>query len=573
MDFKGFTKVADNKTHTLFKHDNGSTLKVAKSGLSEKMRRQMDKIPIRLKDGGDPSDIPASLRAPSDDSSSPINININPGSPDIGGVAQVTGQSPDAMPKSSDNTYTDAEGGVHDPSKDQPGLLQGLWDDNAEAVKQWFNPKIDAQGNPVQDQAAIPSTPAGQVASNDPGLTGAQPAPGAPAPMQPTTPEQHAQAVSQQLRQEDQHIAHDFAQGHMDKINVPDPDTGKIVPLTPADLFAKKDTLGKIGTIFGMLLSGAGSGLARQPNMLMEMMNKQIQNDLEAQKTNVTNKQNWLRLNLDQQRTSAEVRNMDSEAKMRAYTLANMQMNRAALHKLTQDVNKMPIGSPQRAQAEQTLAMMNQGVQNENFALADRAAAASAYIKFAMGNADQNQEDPAVQVRRRQLVGAINPEQSKEALKEIGQTKNHVQLNQNALDSFDTVAKLATVKSHIMNPIQSDKRIDAEWNPMMDKLTKDTEGRVTPITVDMMASLKPKVTDNADTLALKRQKLSAILNAGFATPTLDSLGVRANKGEYSEAPRGTQQATHDEIRYDQQGNAYRRGPDGRAVRINQTAGR
>lgn len=70
--------------------------------------------------------------------------------------------------------------------------------------------------------------------------------------------------------------------------------SGKITPATYHSLFAKKDTLGKIGTVFGLLLSGAGSGLSKQPNMLLHMMDKQIDQDLEAQKANKDNARSFL---------------------------------------------------------------------------------------------------------------------------------------------------------------------------------------------------------------------------------------------------------------------------------------
>ncbi len=60
--------------------------------------------------------------------------------------------------------------------------------------------------------------------------------------------------------------------------------SGKISRRSYGDLFAEKSTLGKIGTLFGLLVSGAGSGLTHQPNMLMEMMNKELDRDLEKQK-------------------------------------------------------------------------------------------------------------------------------------------------------------------------------------------------------------------------------------------------------------------------------------------------
>lgn len=71
---------------------------------------------------------------------------------------------------------------------------------------------------------------------------------------------------------------------------------GTIHPKTMADLFAEKSTLGKIGTVFGLMIGGAGSGLLRHPNALLEIMQKELDRDLDAQKNSNANAQNWLRL-------------------------------------------------------------------------------------------------------------------------------------------------------------------------------------------------------------------------------------------------------------------------------------
>ena len=286
-----------------------------------------------------------------------------------------------------------------------------------------------------------------------------------------------------------------------------------------------------------------GSGLTGQPNAVLGMMNNQIKNDLDAQTKSKENAQNFLKINQQALLNQASIKSLNAETAAKSYALSNMQMNRAALHHLTMQAQNLPIGSPQRQQAEQTLAMMAQAVNGENYNIADTAAANSARMKMMMGDSD-SQMDAANQIRRKQIMGFISPEQSKDSLREVGQTQNHVQLNQNALDSFDKVAKMSTLGNRVANPVQYHRQIDAEWNPMMDKLTKDTEGRVTPITVDMMGALKPALTDNAQTLHLKREKLSNILNAGFATPTLDSLGVKIGKGEYGGRQQGAGSAAH-----------------------------
>lgn len=80
---------------------------------------------------------------------------------------------------------------------------------------------------------------------------------------------------------------------------------GHIQPKTYHDLYNDKSFLGKTGTIMGLLLSGAGSGLTHQPNAVMDMMNKQIENDFQAQKDNQANKRSWYQLTLDHARNEA----------------------------------------------------------------------------------------------------------------------------------------------------------------------------------------------------------------------------------------------------------------------------
>lgn len=156
-----------------------------------------------------------------------------------------------------------------------------------------------------------------------------------------------------------------------------DVNAGHITPKTYSSLFHDKSTLGKIGTMFGLLLSGAGSGLSGQPNALLGMMDKQIENDLRAQQESAGNQQNYLKINQQNLMNQAQAGNVTVDTNTKAYALAKSQMNNAALHSLVENANKLPPG-PQKDQAMQTLAMMNNAVQNENFNILDRAATASA---------------------------------------------------------------------------------------------------------------------------------------------------------------------------------------------------
>lgn len=208
-------------------------------------------------------------------------------------------------------------------------------------------------------------------------------------------------AHQNQYQQDDQEWAHDLANQH-------------ITPETYSDLFAKKSTLGKIGTIFGLLASGIGSGLTHQPNALLGMMNNEIQNDLEAQKQSKGNAQNYLRLGQQHEEIKARNANLNQDTATKAYALGNMRMNRAALQSMTSKVQALPVGSPQRQNAEAALALMSQSVNNENYAIGDRAASQEALMNYAGGQGQAQSPEQAFQAKNRLLMMSGNSELAKD---------------------------------------------------------------------------------------------------------------------------------------------------------------
>lgn len=87
-----------------------------------------------------------------------------------------------------------------------------------------------------------------------------------------------------QLMNEGKSIQQDIANGHLD----------------PNHYINSMSTGGHIATGIGLLLSGLGSGIAGQPNMMMDYLTKQIDRDIDAQKTELGKKQNLLSNNIAQ---------------------------------------------------------------------------------------------------------------------------------------------------------------------------------------------------------------------------------------------------------------------------------
>lgn len=189
------------------------------------------------------------------------------------------------------------------------------------------------------------------------------------APPAPMTPVQQFQAKKQEhfddIMQESKAFESDVNSGH-------------IKAETYSDLFDKKSTLGKIGTIFGLLIGGAGSGLANQPNKLMEMMDNEIQRDLHSQETSASNRQNFLKINQQALLNQSQIQNSALERKIKARALSLSQMRFASFDKMASEVQKLPPGSPQRVQKEQVLGVLYQKMNDENSSAAAQAAGAAA---------------------------------------------------------------------------------------------------------------------------------------------------------------------------------------------------
>lgn len=294
---------------------------------------------------------------------------------------------------------------------------------------------------------------------------------------------QHKQTIHNDYANEDAAWAQDLANGH-------------ITPLTYGQLYAKKDTLGKIGTIFGLLLSGAGSGLANQPNALLHMMDQTIANDLEAQKTSKANAVNHLRLAQQHEMNKANINSINASTAISANTLARMRMNREALHSLVLKADALPKGSPEQKQAYTTLAMLNSAVQNENNNLADRAATAGAYydmLGLGQEQGAKSDDEQAFQSKQRGRT-LLGTEGAKIAQYD---TERHIPgIKGSATDA---------IPQHIRDQVQAQNVLDNKVRDVLDFAQKN------------VGSLNPKV------IAQAKQKAEEL--TAFYNKSVDNLGM------------------------------------------------
>lgn len=198
---------------------------------------------------------------------------------------------------------------------------------------------------------------------------------------------QDPRQVAEYLKQQDQAWTKDLVSQH-------------IKPKTYQDLYADKDTLGKITTLFGLLVGGIGSGLTGRENAITAMMDKEIENDLAAQKTSKENAYNFLRLNQQHQKEGTEIRKTNAETDILTDSRTQMLMNRTGLHALAAQVDKLAqaaAADPRNQQKamqlqryQQALGIIGAGVDEKNGNIADRAAATSALMGGLSSGADKD---------------------------------------------------------------------------------------------------------------------------------------------------------------------------------------
>lgn len=409
MSYKSFKKISSDKNSTTMLHPDGHELKIAHALLKPHLRKQLADIPIHKQEEESPKMYAygsSSGEVGSDDNQKQAPVIVNVGTPSNAGPGAAlpdwATKSGASQIKDSFNQQTDtpsiskerAEQALANPNdpinKDYPdevqkaaasyGLLKSPQANNAPAPASVPDTMSPPEATPQSAPTLAPT-----VNKPIPHATPmAAPIPPPAMPMQQEAAPQettyqksyndYKQEHQQQFAQEDAAFEHDLTNGHIE-------------PKTYHDLFAKKSTLGKIGTIFGLMMSGAGSGISHQPNALLAAMNQEIKNDLDSQMQSKTNAQNFIKINQQQQMQNAQIglteaqkKSMLADAGIKSFTMANLMANRAALHNQTLMVQKMAEG-PDKEQAKQALGMMSTAVNAENANLADVGAARLALLQ------------------------------------------------------------------------------------------------------------------------------------------------------------------------------------------------
>lgn len=439
IDFKQFKKVASDKHTTTLRHKDGHEFKIAHASLSPKLKKELEAIPMKgtkyFAEGGEYEE-GTSTSEEDRDEMVPETVGHTPPPPPVDIQAlmndPLTGKTPEEM-FGGPAPYTQMGG--------QAGVQMG-----PPVETRSYPPGPPSPPAPVVDMDSEspapvpPSTPAQpsaydnflQQAGTSPASVGVGTKASSAVPtkediVEKWAPQKFIPSDMEFMKTQDAAWKNDLANGH-------------IKPKTYQDLFNNKDTMGKIGTIFGLLIAGIGSGMSRQPNAVMAMMDKEIDNDLEAQKQSKVNAVNYLRLNEEHLKNQVEqnAKDYDNElrrlqglgylsdiernkilnanteantqlAKMQAYAMSKAQMEAASLDKEIKKAQALPDG-PDKDKAMQLIATVGGMIDAKNtsmftkMGIADAAirtrAKAMSALNTPMGGSDEDQFKNRVQALR-----------------------------------------------------------------------------------------------------------------------------------------------------------------------------
>lgn len=552
MNLKGLKKVHEDDHVALFRSKDGHECRISKRGLSEKLRKELADLPIHASKGADVQ--PEEFEPGKDYSKSPL-----------------PGDSVASEDSSIEKMAPPKEGAAHqvgklikkygiDPVvqgvKDTAGAVDTIYETGKDVARgagilpeEKPQMELSSVARPAQQEQPIqqPAPQPEQVMPQAPAI----PPPAAPRPVasqQVKTPEQVYSEEKQKHDTEANAVFHDLV-------------VGNLKPQTYGQLlYGGKDFFGKMGSLFGLLMSGAGSGLSKQPNLLMEMMNKEIDRDLEAQKESSKNAQNLYKLNIDKAlaesrmtKEQAEAAGIWKDVEQKALQNSRTQMELFAMHHLMQQSNLLPSSS--KPVAQQALSGVQgavaQSIDKRNSEAAQNEALRTMGQLGLLPGAERVAES-----REARTVPGVGTSSQVVPADVRGQLATYQRLN----DSVDDLLQYSKKHNNILpaGPAYEEGRTKALAVQQMVR-----EGLLGTVFRDSEKPLLEKFVRENPAGVFKSIATQPRLRAILESNRISSNALKKSYG----LPVSESKSSAGEIRYDAQGNAWKLGSDGKPVRV------
>jgi hypothetical protein len=499
VDLKDFKKVASTKTHTIFEHPEGHTIRIAHDKLAPEHVASLKELPKY--DQGGPVTAP---QKPSQPTASP-SPQPQPQSSDVAkqiaaGFKKATGfaEGGPVYPKADEKTMSGEPGAtaVENPYYQQHGIFNAMpfhpdsgTDEMAQSAQKPEEPQNYDLSQLMQNKSSQPQgdiygtesylkaygqglgeTKAGiqQQAQAEGQLGKAQAFQSeAAASHLENLNNDYAKHVSD-LNQERQSLIQDIQNQHID----------------PNHFLGSKDTLSKASTAIGLILGGLGGGLSGQENPALKFLNEQINRDIEAQKLNLGKSQNLLSANIHQYGNLRDATDMTRVMQM---DLLSSRLKASAAN--AQD----PMAKARALQAAGQLDMQSAPIVSQ-----------MAARKALMSGQQGGNLDPALAIR------FLVPENEQVKVSEsLGKINELNALHKEALNSFNDI------RGKFMNGALSPNDVSSAKNLLAGKLSHATAGRYNQQEAEkLISSVFPQISDISDkTVNNKMERLNSLFNA------------------------------------------------------------
>lgn len=339
-------------------HPDGSHFKVAKRGLEKNMVERIKKMGIRMQDGGAvPQVTPEPVQTPP-----PSTTLYEPGATPLPRVADSdlkVNLTPQDMPQTVKyDEQTPAVITAKKPSAMDQASLGSMY----EHARAGILGKEEAQTNLAQEQQLQYEATAEKLARQADASNKARAA----------------------LDAEQSQLFSAAKNGHID----------------PKRLWSNASTGSKVAAGIGLILGGMGAGLTRGPNMAMEMFNKLLNNDIDAQKANMNQANNLMQVNFQKYRN---IEAAETATRLQLSTVLQAQLAAAASRAATPEA---------KANAQLALAQLDQQTIPMKFQLAQMQA------MYGLQSGGQQQVNPEMlpEDARQRIIMVPGPDGMKQKL-------------------------------------------------------------------------------------------------------------------------------------------------------------
>ncbi len=498
LDLRKFKKVSSDAHSTQLQHPDGHTISIAHNRLKGDLKKQLEALPAYSK-GGDVGTTEEMTSRP-DKGWGAIIVKDKPEMQQYADGGQVDAEDyfKDAP---QDNVVQDASSTLQAPAtapafasinsdQGQPGGEVSLTDK--------VSPSVPAN-IAVPTAPSLPTQPAGTdmmgaLNNMTGGIQGQANAEGDLGKQHAALAEQqqaNIQKTHNEFIQDSHAVLQDF--NHL-------VDDAKNDRIDPNRFWNNKSDLGKVSSAIGLILGGMGRGLTGKDNPAMQFMNSQIDRDVDAQKSNMANRNNIMHALQQQYGNIKDASNMTRAFYAEMYS---SKLEEAAAK--TSD----PMA---KARAQQAIGQ----IQMQYGPIVQETMLRQALMQgAAKGN-----------IAPEKLVSHLVPKEHQEAVyKELERAQNATQNEQNVLQQFDKASKENTLVRRTGH-LGAEPASLANARNLLMPILKDNEGRINETEIKMMEDFLPKAGDLDSKIAQKRVGLQQFIEAKKAAPRAANFGIQ-----------------------------------------------